>query len=385
MLDFIKKIIKPKYKTLNTIEIIKDNLISNLNYLYSLQEQAEIFPVLKSNAYGHGLKEVAKILDKTQVKMVAVDSFPEAQIVYKNFKKNVLIMSEMPLKAYKYCKFKRTEFVIYNSSTLKYLANIRRKVKIHLFLNTGMNREGIDNLEEFIIKNKKYLDKVEISGFCSHLAEADNYVSDFNFKQEESFLTGLDILNRYKIYPKWIHLGNSGAVFTFKNKNLNAFRPGLSFYGYSPFPENIENEEVKEKINKLKPALRLNSTIVNVHKIKAGEKVSYANSFIAPTNLNVAIIPFGYFEGLDRRFSNCAKFLFKKDNDIFWAKILGNVCMNLTCLNCQNREVLVGDKINIISEIKNMENSIHNLSDKINIITYEMLVKLNPNIKRVII
>lgn len=380
MLDLVRKIIKPKYQSLNTIEIIKDNLISNLNYLYSLQEQAEMFPVLKSNAYGHGLKEVSRILNYTPVKMVAIDSFPEAQIVYKNFRGEVLFLSELPKDVYKYCKLKRSEFIVYNQETLKYLSRFGQKIKIHLFLNTGMNREGIDNLEEFIKDNKKYLDKVQITGFCSHLVETSEISTDFTQKQERLFLEGLEILHKNKIYPKWIHLGNSGGVFKLKNKVFNAFRPGIAFYGYNPFGCDYEAFS-----SSLKPALRVSSTIVKTHKINPGERVSYSHSFIAEKSANIAVIPFGYFEGLDRRFSNCAKLLFSKEKEIFWAKIAGNVCMNLCCLDCQNNEIKIGDQVEIISEIKNFENSIDNLSQVAGIINYEILTGLNSNIRRVIV
>lgn len=382
MIEFLREIIKPKYQTLNKIEIIKDNLIHNLNYLYSLQEQAEMFPVLKSNAYGHGLKEVSSILNKTRVKMIAVDSFPEAQIVYKNFSRNVLILNEMPLKAYRYCQLKRTEFVVYNQETLKYLAKkFGKKVKIHLFLNTGMNREGIDDLKNFIDNNLKYLEKVEISGFCSHLAEADNINSDFNKKQEENFLLGLEILNQYKIYPKWIHLGNSGGVFLLKNNRLNAFRPGLSFYGYNPFSDNVSSKLASS----LKPALRVISTIIAVHRLRAGQRVSYGHSFEADQDLNLAIIPFGYSEGLDEKLSNCAKFLFTNKNEVFWGKIAGKVCMNLVCINCLDKEIVIGQGVKLISEIGKLDNSIENLSKKMAHSSYETLVRLNSNIKRIVI
>ena len=125
MIQFIKQLIKPKYDTLNVVKIKADNLLANFNYLSSLQERAEIFPVLKSNAYGHGLKEVCQILDKSKAKMLAVDSYPEAQIAYKYFKGKVLIIGEMPLKAYSYTKINRSEFVVYSSDLLKYLAFIK--------------------------------------------------------------------------------------------------------------------------------------------------------------------------------------------------------------------------------------------------------------------
>ncbi len=382
MINLIRQIRKPKYQSLNIIEIIKDNLINNLNYLYSLQPQAEIFPVLKSNAYGHGLKEVCKILNETQVKMIAIDSFPEAQIAYKNFKGRVLILGEMPLRAYRYCKLKRTDFIVYNSETLKYLSKYKKRANIHLFLNTGMNREGIDNIEDFIDKNKNYIDKVNIAGFCSHLAEADDPESNFNEKQEALFFKGLEVLHNNKIYPQWIHLGNSGGVFLLKNKILNAFRPGISFYGYNPFKSGA-NEDIN-LTESLKPALKLKSTVVATHKASAGDKVSYGNSLRLEESTNIAVIPFGYFEGLDRRFSNRAKFLYRNKENIIWVKIAGKVCMNLSCLDFKNREVKVGDQVEIISEIKNMENSLENLSEKIGVLSYEILVNLKSNIKRVI-
>ena len=79
MIDFLKKIIRAKYQTLNTVEIIKDNILHNVDYLYSLQEQAEIFPVLKSNAYGHGLIDCAKCLEKSGVDYLGVALVEEAE------------------------------------------------------------------------------------------------------------------------------------------------------------------------------------------------------------------------------------------------------------------------------------------------------------------
>lgn len=386
MIDLLRKIIKAKYQTLNTVEIIQNNILHNLEYLSSLQKQAEIFPVLKSNAYGHGLKEICQILNKSQVKMVAVDSFPEAQVAYKYFKKKVLFLNEMPEKVYTYTKKERSEFVVYNLETLKYLSRFGKKAKIHLFLNTGMNREGISDLKIFLEKGIKYIEKVEVVGFCSHLAESEIEDSTMNRMQEEKFMEGLELLHEYKIFPKWVHLGNSGGVFILNNPALTAFRPGLAFYGYSPFSENNKYNNLAK--NNLKPALRIFSTIVSAQKIKAGEKVSYSSSFQSNSDLNSAVIPFGYFEGLNRKLSNRAKFLVKEnDSEMFWAKILGNVCMNMTCIDCGQRSVesLLKTKVQIISELNDMDNSVKKISELAEIIPYEFLVKINNSIHRKII
>lgn len=82
MINYLRQFLKPKYETLNIIEIEAKKIIANFNYLKKRQGSAEIFPVLKSNAYGHGLKEMCLIINKTSAPMVAVDSFPEAQIVW---------------------------------------------------------------------------------------------------------------------------------------------------------------------------------------------------------------------------------------------------------------------------------------------------------------
>ncbi|MFA5023839.1 MAG: alanine racemase [Patescibacteria group bacterium] len=379
MLNFLREFIKPKYETLNKIVIKADNIIANLNYLKSLQPTAEIFPVLKSNAYGHGLKEICQILNKTAVPLVAVDSYPEAQIVYRYFKGKVLILGEMPLKAYRYCHFKRTEFVVYNEETLKYLARFGKKVCLHLFVNSGMNREGIKNLDNFVAKNKKYLNKVELTGLCSHLASAEND-SSLNEKQADNFAAALDTLRANGFFPRWIHLGNSAAVFTLNNSLLTAYRPGLSLYGYSPFKGDFGGQELP-----LKPALTVFSHIISLQDLKAGESVSYNEEYRAKAPARIATIPFGYFEGLDRRLSNQAKFLVQTESYSFWAKIAGQVCMNLTCLDVNNQELKIGDIVTVVSDNPTDPNSVASLANLINTIPYEFLVKLQANIRRVIV
>ena len=377
MINLIRKIIKPKYETLNHIEIDAKNIISNFNYLQKIQPTAEIFPVLKANAYGHGLKEICLILNKTKAKMVAVDSYPEAQIAYRYFRGKVLILSEMPLRAYSYTKLSKTEFMVYNESTLKYLTRFGKKAKVHLFINSGMNREGIQNLGEFINNNIEELKKVTINGLASHLASADNR-SALNEEQEQKFIKDLEVLNKNGFYPPWVHLGNSAAIFWLDNPIITAFRPGLALYGYHPSPENDEN-------NNLKPALEIFSQITSLQNVKKDESVSYNETFVAETDTLIGTIPFGYYEGLDRRFSNQAQFLINNENESFFAKIAGRVCMNIACLDLGENKVEIGDEVKIISKKTEDPNSLSSLADLSDTIIYEILTKIQANIRRIII
>jgi len=378
MMHFLRKLIKPQYETLNVIEIDAAKLIANFRYLQSLQPEAAIFPVLKSNAYGHGLKEVCRILNKVKPALVIVDSYPEAQIVYHYFKGRALILGEMPARAYDYCKLERTEFVVYNEVTLKHLARYGKRAHVHLFVNSGMNREGIKDLEAFVLKNKEDLDKVEVSGLCSHLASADQE-SELNQEQENNFFGALKILKTAGFNPRWVHLGNSAAIFTADNPLLTAYRPGLAFYGYSPFAKERGIETL------LQPALEVFSHLVSLQEAKVLENVSYNETYRASQAVNIGVIPFGYFEGLDRRLSNRARFLVQEEDNYFWAPVAGNVCMNLTCLELGQNKPKIGDIVKIVSAKREDPNSIASLAALCRTIPYEFLVKFQANIRRQII
>lgn len=376
MLNFLKNIIKPKYETLNHIEINRDNILHNFSLL-SEEAESQIIPVLKSNAYGHGLKELCIILNDSDAKMVAVDSFPEMQIALKYFKGKVLILGDMPNKTYSYCSLKRVEFCVYNQDSLLSLANIG-KAKIHLFVNSGMNREGVSDVKEFVKKNLSILRKLDVVGFCSHLASADED-SKLNEIQLNKFLSDLDILESFGFKPNIIHLGNSAAIFSIKNNRLNAFRSGLALYGYSPFSAGSAFFNLSSK---LKPALRVLSKVVSLQNIPEKAKVSYNETYTATHNLRIAVFPFGYYEGLDRRFSN--KAFFKAQGNHYF-QVAGRVCMNLCCLEDKNSVLKINDEVEIISWNSNDKNSVTNLSSMVNILSYELLVKLQSNIRRKIV
>ena len=379
MINKIRQIIKPKYETLNRIEISRKAILDNYCLLKSQQPQAAIFPVLKSNAYGHGLKELCQILNDSKAPFVVVDSFPESQVTNRYFKKKTLILGEMSDKAYSYADFKKNEFCIYTKKSLAVLAGLGR-ARIHLFINSGMNREGIKDLKKFLTENRELLKKVEITGFCSHLAASEDDGA-FNKKQLDKFLADLKILRSEGFNPKWIHLGNSAAIFTFSVPELTAFRSGLAFYGYNPFSEDSSNFA---KAEALKPGLRAVSKIVSIQEIEALETVSYNGTYQASCSQKIATIPFGYYEGLSRNLSNLGEFVWETAGKRQYLKIAGKVCMNLCCLAAGPFNIKIGDEIEIISKNKNDKNSLENLSKLAGQIPYETLIRLQSNIHRII-
>ena len=122
MWNWIKNIFKPRVEPMNKIYIHAKNILHNYDYLWSLQPWAAMFPVLKSNAYWHGLELITKILNKTDAPYLVVDSFPEYQIVKKYSNKNILLLWETLKRNYRKFNYSRTTFCVYNIETINYLA-----------------------------------------------------------------------------------------------------------------------------------------------------------------------------------------------------------------------------------------------------------------------
>ena len=376
---FFKTIAKFNYQSLNRLEISSQKILANLSYLRT-QGEGEIVPVLKANAYGHGLKEISIILNKDkQVKTIAIDSWPEYLLAHKYFKGKILILSEMPLPNYLYLNWQRTEVCIYNQETLEYLAKYKKGAKIHLFINTGMNREGIDDIQKFYFKNRKLLASLKIQGLASHLAKAHDMDSDLSQGQVNKYFQALDFLKEQGIEPKYKHLLNSAGFLSFQDPRLNLARIGLALYGYNPLPSSSKHFTKGEA---LEPALSLLTKVIKTRKIKAGESVSYNDSFIAKQDMYLLSIPFGYSEGLPRALSNQASFTdLKQGLDL---KLVGDVSMNLSCLSSPE-PLELGREVLIISRNKGDKNSLENLTKIEKTIIYEFLVRLKANLRRKVI
>lgn len=371
----LKNLFKPNLEPMNKIYIHTKNIVSNYDYLNSLQPNASLFPVLKSNAYGHGLEIVTKILNKTDAPYLIVDSFPEYQIVKDNSKKKILLLWETLSKNYKKFDFGRTTFCVYNIETIKYLAKLKRQVNIHIFLDTWMHREWVNENELInILEYLKDFKKVNIEWVLSHFYNADDINHGWMQNQIKLFKKMYHTIIDYGYNPIWKHIWSSAWLIKMKDDFFNAYRPGLSLYGYSPL---AEDDEYSKLTKQLKPALTVKSKIVSMHDIFTGEWVSYNWTWTATNDAKVASIPFWYFEWLPRSASSKIVFKHKKN----FVKQIGSICMNLCCIQIDNWEIW--DDIEIIG--LEWENTIYNLANNSDRLIYEILVSLDKNIRREVI
>lgn len=373
MINRFRKFIGRKYYPLNEIEISESALIYNYNYLCGLSK-VPVTPVLKSNAYGHGIEIVGKILDALSPALFCVDSIYEAyQLLNIRVKTPILIMGYVGGENLSVKKLPFS-FSVYTIEMLKNIKENQPGAPIHIFVDTGMHREGvpIDQLENFLKKAISL--ELKIEGILSHFAKPDSPTNINTKNQIINFEKAIEIGESLGIYFKYKHLFASVGIRNIeKYKRLdNLTRAGKALYG-------IESD-INSK--RLKPVLTLKSTIIQIKKLKEGEYVGYDFTFKAPRDMLTGILPIGYNDGVNRKLSNKG---FVKIDDKF-CQIIGRVSMNITVIDISNLEKPhVGQEVIIYSSNQMDKNSVFNSALIAETIPYEILTHLNPSTKRITI
>lgn len=374
MINSLFKIFKKEYQTLNRIEISKNNLEYNYQYLSSLSGSLKIAPVIKSDAYGHGINKVAKILNPLGAPFFCVDSLYEAYELLKDgIKTPILIMGYTAPQNFKVKKLPFS-YAVFDLETIKVLNEYQEDCKVHIFIDTGMNREGIqiEKIPEFLDQLKNF-PNVKVEGLMSHLASSDNPKDSLNKVQIKNFYKALEIFKKYNIHPKWIHFFNSDGLLnhvpTSKVGRQNMARVGLALYGIS---HNTN----------LKPVLRFTTQIAQIKKVKSGDRVGYDGTYTIKKPTTIGILPAGYYDGVDHRLSNKGSVLV---NGIA-CPIIGRVSMNITTVDLSNvSNPFIGQEVVVYSDNPNDPNSIKNAAKICKTIPYDILIGLTASIKRIII
>ncbi|MBT3249254.1 MAG: alanine racemase [Candidatus Pacebacteria bacterium] len=369
MFNFLNR---KKYHHLNKILVDQQALIDNHQTLKQLHPHVQIAPVLKSNAYGHGLTTVAPVFDQLQPPFLIVDSLYEAYELYKkNIKTPILIIGYTDPRNYA-IKPLPFHYSIFDLETAQALNKHQPGCSIHIFVDTGMSREGVQlkDLLHFVTELQK-LKNLKIEGLASHFADADN-PTDFLFTKEQimNYHQALQIINDRGIDPQWKHISASAGAFSVKDSVFNLIRAGIASYGISPF---------EKQLNQLQPALTFESTLTQIKQIQQGDLVSYGLTYKAPQDMTIGILPAGYHEGIDRRLSN--RGVVKIQNQL--CPIIGRVCMNLTIIDLTKVDKpQVGDKVEIYSADKNARSSIFLQAEAAQTIPNKLLTGLDSSLNR---
>lgn len=344
----------------------RNNCIINLNNLkYNLRQiknhtNKQIMAVVKANAYGHGAVEVSKALGD-EVNYLAVACIEEAlEIRLAGIELPILILGHTDSEDFNKASRMNITVAIHDLKDLDNI-EINEILKVHLKINTGMNRIGLSKIEDInsaieIINDNKH---IYLEGIFTHYATSD-CDPDYYIYQHNKFKQIFDSIN-YKF--DYIHTSNSAASINYEEEFANMVRPGKILYGLKP------NCNICFDI---KPVLSLSSSVVEVKKINAGERVGYSNFYTANEDMIIATIPIGYGDGWLRRNRVVPVYINNK-----YYPIVGLICMDMLMIQVDDN-VKVGDEVELIGP----HVTASYIAKKIDTISYEVVCSLGKRLKR---
>lgn len=375
------------------VEVSGSALIHNLKqYRRVLKPGANLLVVVKSNAYGHGLELASKVAAKSGlVDWLGTASLHEALALRQaGLKLPVLVLSYYhPLRVDEFIRGIKANisFVVYEAGAIKLLVAAAKKAgrpaRVHLKIDTGMARLGIDyrtaNQYLRLIKSHKNL---LLEGVASHFATAESKFTGFLQTQLENFDKFLAANNSLLSANICKHIACSAAINTQTDSQYNLTRLGIGYYGLWPSPDNEAMVKASQPSFKLQPALTWKTNIIELQKLAAGVTVGYGRTYLTKRPLLMAVLPIGYWDGYDRKLSNRAGVLVQGK----LCPVIGRVCMNITMIDVsQVKTVKVGDEVVLLGRQGRREVAAEQLAEKSGTINYEVVTRINPLLNRVLI
>ena len=350
------------------LEINKSNLEKNLKIVRSINKN--LICVIKDNAYGLGIENILPILLENKCDYFAVAYIEEAVKIQKLLENLKLKNQNGKIKvmALNYVKPENVgdairnniELTVFNfSQLLDYLKILddffeNMTLKIHIKVNSGMNRLGFDKNEILelvkIVKkynlNNKSKNRLEIISIFSHISDAENQAE--TEKQVEKYEKILKIFSQNNVRYKYSHLQASPLLFKYGKKyNYDFARIGMALYGMEPLSTDVGLLDV----------ITVKSKIINIRNVKKNDKVSYGSKGIVKHDSKIGIVAIGYAHGLQKQIENSNKAYILVNGQK--AKIIGEICMDMIFVDLTNIEnVKMNDEVVIIGSQKNAENGI---------------------------
>lgn len=366
-----------RHTPLVEITVSKERLLWNLHQFQKNNDGLRVAPVLKSNAYGHGLILVAKIVDSENLPFIIVDSYHEAAVLRnEGIRSKILIIGYTPLDNILKQKLRNIAFTVVSLEQLQEIANnLKRPARFHLKIDTGMHRQGlVPESVDYALSLIKSNPSIIVEGICSHLANADNGQLEFTKGQIKTWNEIAALFEKKLPDITYFHLSATGGISYSKEIAANVLRLGIGLYGIDP----SENARIKN----LKPALEMKSVISGTKTIEKGEQVGYGITFEAPKQMHIATIPVGYFEGVNRGLSNKG---FVKVGEKF-CPIIGRVSMNITTIDVSEApEAKINTPVTVISSDPADKNSVQNIAKTAGTIERDILVHIPQGLRRKVI
>ncbi|RLG13036.1 alanine racemase [Candidatus Pacearchaeota archaeon] len=359
------------------LEINLYNLKKNLQALKKfLSSDIKILPVIKNDAYGHGLIEVAKTLSEENVFGFGLSEPLEAYYLRKaGFVHPILLLSGFEKDWISEMRSLKIIPVVTNMKQFEWLSKFTKekliKWEFHLKIDTGMHRFGlpVEEIKQFIEKLKN-TPQLQLTGIMTHFSAAEHPDSEITQFQLKLFKKSLKLFYKYKIFPKYVHFANSAGIIFFSEKG-NLVRPGISLFGSYPCNEAY-------KYIKLFPVMTLKSKIVEIKKLKKGESAGYGPTFYAKKDTILGLIPVGYGDGYLRSLSNKG-FAYYRNKRV---PVVGTISMKALYIDLNEIEnPKIGEEVILLGG-KNNEVPADELAQLAGTISYEIFCSIGKSIPK---
>lgn len=348
----------------------------------NIAADTKIMAVIKADGYGHGAQAIAMLIhDYPYIWGFAVATPEEAiELRDSGVTKPVLILGLVFEEYFPELISRDISLTVAGFSMAEKLdqeaGRQKKKVHIHLAVDTGMSRIGFADNEESVEEIRKIagLENVQIEGMFTHFARADEKDKAPATAQLRRYLKFSELLENAGVRIPLRHCSNSAGIIRMPEANLNIVRAGITIYGIYP------SSQVERDIVKLTPAMELISHLTFVKDIPVGTAVSYGGTFVAEKPVRVATVPVGYADGYPRSLSGKGWVLIHGKR----APILGRICMDQFMVDVTDiPEAQPGDKVILIGKDGKEEISIEGFGDLSGRFSYEFACCIGKRVPRI--
>ncbi|GAA8642796.1 alanine racemase [Helicobacter pylori] len=375
-------------KRASFVEVNSASLRHNFSAVKSIvPKDAHIMAVVKANAYGAGAIKASEIFLQEGANYLGVATLDEALELRSHFSKTpILILGYSPNSNASMLIDNDLSAMIFSLEQAEVFSQMalksQKRLKIHLKIDTGMHRLGLEpNFKSIeIIKKIRALKGLEIEGIFTHLSNADAKIKTHAKNQMKAFNAFLEQLLDQKIEFQYRHAYNSAGILSLCNGNenrfLNLYRPGIMLYGF--YPSNGMKETCPTI---LKNVISLKAQIVQIRSVKKGEFIGYGEHFYTNEETLVGTLALGYADGLVRDLGNRIQVAI--NNQL--APFIGKVCMDQCFIKLNNIEAKEGDEVILFGDKSAKANDANQIAALLNTIPYETISTLSKRLERVYI
>ncbi|WP_120937295.1 alanine racemase [Helicobacter pylori] len=375
-------------KRASFVEVNSTSLRHNFSAVKSIvPKDAHIMAVVKANAYGAGAIKASEIFLQEGAHYLGVATLDEALELRSHFSKTpILILGYSPNSNASMLIDNDLSAMIFSLEQAEVFSQMalrsQKRLKIHLKIDTGMHRLGLEpNFKSIeIIKKIRALKGLEIEGIFTHLSNADANIKTHAKNQMKAFNAFLEQLLNQKIEFQYRHAYNSAGILSLCNGNenrlLNLYRPGIMLYGF--YPSNGMKETCPAI---LKNVISLKAQIVQIRSVKKGEFIGYGEHFYTNEETLVGVLALGYADGLMRALGNRIQVAI--NNQL--APLIGKVCMDQCFVKLNNIQAKEGDEVILFGDKSAKANDASEIAALLNTIPYETISTLSKRLERVYI